>query len=160
MSTTSSNLTNLCYNFPNINSSGQGPVVVSGTAAATTTLTLDTLPADCGAVSPRKGGSPLHRLSGAVAAQKTGTNPAPLAVAFGGLLLVGFLGRYSRKLSALAGMAVLAAVTFTATACGGGGNSTPVTPDPPKGTYTITVTGQDSVTSTITSNTSFTFVIQ
>jgi subtilase family serine protease len=161
MSATSSNLTNLCYNFPNITTSGQGPVTVSGTTAAPTQLTLDTLPADCGLVSPRKGGSPLHRLSGAVPAGKKGTNPAPLAVAFSGLLLVGFLGRYSRKLSALAAMAVLAAVSFTATACGGGGGgSNPVTPDPPKGTYTITVTGQDSVTSTITGTTSFSFVIQ
>jgi hypothetical protein len=35
------------------------------------------------------------------------------------------------------------------------------TPDsnPPTGTYTITVSAQDSVTSTITGSTSFTFVI-
>ena len=161
--TTSNNtaLTNLCYNFPSITTSGAGPVVVSGTAAASTQMTLDTLPADCGLVLRRTGGSPLHRLSGVMPAGKKGTNPAPLAVAFGGLLLVGFLGRYSRKLSALAGMAVLVALTFTMTACGGGGsNSTPVTPDPPKGSYTITVTGTDSTTASITGTTSFTFVIQ
>ena len=161
--TTSNNtaLTNLCFNFPGITTAGAGPVVVSGTAAASTQLTLDTLPADCGLVLRRTGGSPLHRLSGVMPAGKKGTNPAPLAVAFGGLLLVGFLGRYSRKLSALAGMAVLVAVTLTVTACGGGGgSSTPVTPDPPKGSYTITVTGTDSTTATITGTTTFTFVIQ
>ena len=160
LSATNTALTNLCYNFPNINTSGQGPVTVSGTAAASTQLNLDTLPADCGLVSRRIGGSPLHRLGGVKSAGTSGTNPAPLAVAFGGLLLVGFLGRYSRRMTALAGIAVLVAVSFTVTACGGGGSSNTVTPDPPKGTYTITVTGTDSVTSTITGTTSFTFVIQ
>jgi hypothetical protein len=82
-----------------------------------------------------------------------------MAVAFAGLLLVGFMGRYSRKFSALAGLVALVAIGLTVSACGGGSSNTTV-PNPPKGTYTATVTGQDSVTATITGTTTFTFVIQ
>ncbi len=169
LSATSSSLTNLCYNFPNINSSGQGPVTVSGTAAASTQLTLDTLAADCSAAAPRTvGGQPLHRLGATTVAGKNdghlpsrnGLGGVPAFVAFAGLLLVGFMGRYARRFSALAGLVALLAVGLSISACGGGGDSTPTVPNPPKGTYTITVTGQDSVTSTITGTTSFSFVIQ
>jgi hypothetical protein len=43
------------------------------------------------------------------------------------------------------------------TACGGIQNNTLA--NPPTGSYTVTVTGQDSATSTITGTTTFTFVI-
>jgi hypothetical protein len=81
----------------------------------------------------------------------------PFTVAFAGLLLVGFMGRGSRKLRGLAGLILLAVVGLAVTACGG----VVSTPDsnPPTGTYTITVTGTDSATSSITATTTFTFVI-
>jgi len=90
-------------------------------------------------------------------AKNTGKNPVPLTVAFAGLLLVGFMGRNSRKLRGLAAILLLAAVGLVVTACGGI-QSNPLS-NPPAGTYTITVTGQDSATSTITGTTTFTFVI-
>jgi hypothetical protein len=52
---------------------------------------------------------------------------------------------------------LLAAVGLLVTACGGIQNN--ALANPPTGSYTITVTGQDSVTSTITGTTTFTFVI-
>jgi hypothetical protein len=73
------------------------------------------------------------------------------------LLLVGFLGRASRKLRGLTAILLLAAVGLAVTACGGVVNT--ATPNPPTGTYTITLTGQDSATSSITATTTFTFVI-
>jgi hypothetical protein len=45
------------------------------------------------------------------------------------------------------------------TACGGGVVSTALT-NPPAGTYTITVTGQDSATASVSASTHFTFTIQ
>jgi subtilase family serine protease len=162
-------LTNLCYDFPNITTSGQGPVTIGSTAAVSTQLTLDTLPSDCGAAQPHKGGAQTrHRLGSAMVARNGGGTPkqnspnkVPAYAALAGLLLVGFMGRYARKFTALAGMVALLAVGLAVTACGsGGGGGTTVTPDPPKGTYTVTVTGTDSVTSTITGTTTFTFVIQ
>ena len=158
-------LTNLCYNFTTTLNNGDGSVTVSGTSPVTTTLTFDTLPSDCGLAVPRTGNPQLHRLGKGNTARSTGINPVPATMAFAGLLLVGFLGRYSRKFAAIAGLFVLLAVGLTITACGGGGGGggggTSSTPPPPKGTYTIYVTGQDSVSSTIpAANTTFTFVIQ
>jgi hypothetical protein len=84
-------------------------------------------------------------------------NPVPAGIAFAGLLLAGFLGRYSRKFRGIACMIVLASIGLALSACGGSSGTT--VSDPPKGTYTVTVTGVDSVTSTTTAQTTFTFVI-
>jgi hypothetical protein len=157
-------LANLCYNFTTILSSGIGTVAVTGTAPVTTQLTLDTLPADCGASIKSTGSHAFRALhpSGRASSNrpKPGTNPLPAGIAFAGLLLAGFLARGSRKLRGLACVIALGAVSMAMMSCGGGGGGgTSVTPDPPKGTYTITVTGTDSVATSITTSTSFTFTI-
>ena len=163
-------LQNLCATFANENSSGDGSVVVPGTAATTTTLNLDADAADCAtqAAMRASGKRPLKMMlqgSATTSSKNTGSGPGsglgsgplPLTVAMAGLLLVGFMGRGSRRLRGLAGLLILATVGLAVTACGG----VATTPDsnPPTGTYTVTVSGQDSVTSTITGTTSFTFVI-
>jgi len=163
-------LTNLCYQFTAMLSNGYGTVTVFGTTPVTTQLLFDTNAADCGAATPA-GGKSFHRLGGAMTAQNNGPRPAssnraPLGVAFAGLLLAGFLGRYSRKFHRMAMLIALLAVGLAVSACGGGGSSSSggggggsTTTDPPKGTYTITVMGQDSATTTITGQTTFTFTI-
>jgi hypothetical protein len=82
-------------------------------------------------------------------------------LAFAGLLIVGFLGRNSRKLRALSYMLVLAFAGLCLSACGGvaTNTNTNTVPNPPKGTYTITLIGTDSVTSSVTSQSTFTLVI-
>lgn len=157
-------LANLCYEFTNTNSSGEGMVTVGGTAAVTTTLTLDTNASDCasttGAVKPRF--RQLRTLMSGQASRNAPPAPKPnrlpAEAAFAGLLLAGFLGRYARRFRSVAWMLALAAAGLALSACGGGSSSTTV-PDPAKGTYTIMVTGMDSVTSTITGSSSFTFTI-
>ena len=88
-------------------------------------------------------------------------NPGPVALAFAGLLIVGFLGRNSRKLRALSYVFVLAFAGLCLSACGGvaTNTNTNTVPNPPKGTYTITLIGTDSVTSSVTSQSTFTLVI-
>jgi hypothetical protein len=173
--TTSNNtaLSNLCYAFTNTLSNGDGSVTVPGTAAVTTQLTLDTKASDCVAAAVILGSKPgMHRLatgSGKTAKNSKPSipNPAPLGVAFAGLLLAGFLGRKSRKLSTMAGLIAMLSVGLAVSACGGGGSSsgggggggTPPT-NPAKGTYTITLTGTDSVSNSITATKSFTLTIQ
>jgi hypothetical protein len=140
-------------------------VVVSGTSAMSTTMTLDADAADCATQAAIKasGKRPLKVLQGRTTTSSKkpgsgpGSGPLPLTVAMAGLLLVGFMGRGSRKLRGMAGLLILATVGLAVTACGG----VTSTPDynPPTGTYTITVSAQDSATSTITGSTSFTFVI-
>jgi hypothetical protein len=154
-------LQNLCYEFTTTLNSGYGSVAVTGTSAVITQLSFDTLPADCGLARAPSGGKGFHRLGEAKTARNNGTNGAPLAVAFAGLILAGFLGRYSRKFRGVAGLIALLAVGASVSACGGGSSSNSnVTPDPPKGTYTVTVLAADSATATITGQTTFTFTIQ
>jgi hypothetical protein len=128
-------------------------------------MTLDTNASDCATADARlKTGMRQLRTLRATGQAKnevpknSGGNPVPLTAAFAGLLLAGFLGRGSRKLRGLAGLILLAAVGLAVTACGST-NTNNTVPNPPKGTYSLTVTGTDSVTSTITNSTTFSFVI-
>ncbi|MGA3372391.1 MAG: protease pro-enzyme activation domain-containing protein [Terracidiphilus sp.] len=165
-SSNDSALQNLCYEFTTMLTDGDGSVAVSGAGAVTTQLLFDTNATDCASAAP-VGGKPFHRLGGTKTAQNNGPkraplSPAPFGAAFAGLLLAGFLGRHSRKFYSTAMILALLTLGLAVSACGGGGGGggggTTVT-DPPKGTYTITVTGQDSATATITGQTTFTFVI-
>jgi subtilase family serine protease len=157
-------LQNLCYNWTNINSAGDGTVAITGTAAGTSTLTLDANAADCAssAAIQKSGKHALRMLharnTAANAAKSSGGNPLPLGVAFAGLLLAGFMGRSSRKLRGLAGLIVLASVGLAVSACGGGVTTTPYS-NPPTGTYTVTVSGQDSAGAITATPVTFTFVI-
>jgi subtilase family serine protease len=156
-------LQNLCAGFTNTNSSGDGTVTVSNSSPVSTQLTLDTNASDCLAGAARKSGLvPLRAIHGAKASRNSpgseDTHRAPATLAFAGLLMAGLLGRYSRKFRTMAGVIALVAVGLGISACNGISSTTS---NPPTGTYTITVTGQDSSSATIpTATTSFTFVIQ
>jgi hypothetical protein len=158
-------LQNLCAGFTNADSSGNGTVTVSSAAPVATQLLLDTNASDCLAGAMRKPGLvPLRSLKGVKVSSK-GNAPgsesphrAPAGLAFAGLLLAGFLGRYARRFRAMAGVVAVIAVGFGISACGSVSNNIS---NPPTGTYTVTVTGQDSASATIpTASTSFTFKIQ
>jgi subtilase family serine protease len=155
-------LQNLCWEFTNTNSAGLGTLPISGgTAAVTTQLIFDTNAADCsttGAIR-KPGMQPVHRLHAVTTAKRSGGDPMPLTAALAGLLLVGFMGRASRKLRGLAGLVLLAVVGLATSACSGGAFNNTV-PNPPTGTYTITVTAQDSANANIVATpATFTFVI-
>lgn len=157
-------LGNLCYSFTNMNSTGQGTLSVTGTAAVTTQLTLDTNASDCASATGgvKTGMHPMHALLNHNATRSPAAPPAPSRLpaetAFAALLLAGFFGRYARRFRAAAWVLVLAAAGLALSACGGGGSGSSVS-NPAKGTYTINVTGTDQTTSTITASTSFTFTI-
>jgi subtilase family serine protease len=156
-------LANLCFAFTNTSSSGQGSVTVTGAAPVTTQLTFDTNASDCASTTgfAKPGMHPLRsRLAGNLSRStpKPAPNRLPAEAAFAGLLLAGFLGRYTRRFRSAAWILALAAAGLAMSAC-----SSSVTnqfKDPSRGTYTITVSGQDSVTSTNTGTTTFKFVIQ
>jgi subtilase family serine protease len=165
-------LANLCYNFTTIAPDGSsGSVTVNGTAAATTQFTLDTNASNCASNSgyggyggygyygySQKGMHSMRAIGHGNTSRNNSPNPAPFGVAFAGLFLAGFLGRRSRKFRTMAGLIALLAVGFAVSACGGGGIAAPS--NPPKGTYTVTVTGSDSTSNSIpTSSTTFTFTI-
>lgn len=165
--TTSNNtaLQNLCYSFTNTLSNGDGSVSVAGTTPVTTQLSLDTKSSDCVTAAAIKS-TGMHAFKTLNASGNTARNSnhggtpgkLPAGIAFAGLVLAGFLGRASRKLRSLACVVALAAVGAALTACGS--SSTGSVSNPPKGTYTITVSGQDSTTSSITATTTFAFTIK
>jgi subtilase family serine protease len=156
-------LENLCGGFVSSSSNGNGLVLISGTAPVTDQMILDTNASDCATPEAiqKSGLRPMSALRGGNAAKNKDANPVPVTLAFAGLLLAGFLTRSSRKFSrkfrGLAGLIALAALGLAMTAC-----TSPIAtiPNPPAGTYTITVSGQDSVTPSIASTTQYTFIIQ
>ena len=155
-------LTNLCYAFTTMLSNGDGSVTVSGTSPVTTQMLVDTRASDCVSGAVTEGNThPLHRPRAVKTSRTSMPNGGPVALAFAGLLMAGFLGRNSRKLCALSYVCVLAFAGLCLSACGGvaTNTNTNTVPNPPKGTYTITVIGSDSVTSSITSQSTFTLVI-
>lgn len=162
-------LGNLCYSFTTMDSSGTGSVAVTGAAAVTTQLSLDTNAADCvsasgGLKTSGKGqwrrfmvGGKQHASNQLPSNRRD--NRLPLGLAFAGLFFAGLLGRHSRKLRNLACVIALAAIGLGLSACGSssGANNGPA--NPPKGTYTGTITGTDSVTSSVTTTATFNFTI-
>jgi len=155
-------LENLCYEFSN--GTGTGTAVITGTAAATTQLSLDTNATDCAtaAAVAKTGKHSIRNLLEGHASNTPmggGIKTAPATIAFAVLMLAGFLGRYSKKFRSLAGVIVLVAIGFAISACGG--SSTTTISDPPAGTYTIDLQGQDSSSATIpTETTTVTLTIQ
>jgi hypothetical protein len=156
-------LANLCYSFTTMQSNGYGSVPVPSTPAVTTQLTLDTNASDCASTTSgsKPGMYPFRALHNTNVSRGTSPNAAPerlpAEVALAGLLLAGFLGRYARKFRAAAWIIVLAAAGFAMSACSSSSSTTFTNPS--KGTYTITLQGQDSVTANIQGSTTFTFVI-
>jgi hypothetical protein len=141
-------------------------VAVTGTEEVATELVLGTNASECSAGdATRIGGKvALSAQHGTQSAKNNGVSPVSGTVAFAGLLLAGYFGRSSKKFRSMAGLIALVVVGLTLSGCNslsttGVVASTPAT-NPPAGTYTITVTGQDSTTPSITSSTSFTFTIQ
>ncbi len=138
--------------------------VVSGTSAVTTNMTIDTNLNDsiCSSGAVRKGAPAGYRF---FKANQTASIPAPKSpsiiaatLSLAGLLFAGIVGWRSRQLRLLACIVALAIVGFGLSACGGGGSPTNNNYTP-KGTYTITLTGEDSSTATISGTTTFTLTV-
>lgn len=140
-------------------------VSVTGSAAVTGTITIDTNAADC--ASTTGGGvigHGLHVIPHAKGSLKAANNtprrgnPLPMGIAFAGLLVAGFLGKSSRKLRNLACLIALASLGLGLSACGGTVSGNRIS-DPAKGSYTITFSGADSTNPALTAQSSFTLVI-
>ncbi len=152
-STTSSKLTYVC---PVISS-----ITITGTAAVSTTLSMDTNGQNCYATGQKRGAktTPAIRKSG------VGSLAGPISstLALLSLTMLGLARRKSASIRSLAVLMILAAGGVALTGCGGGSSSSSGgggIANPPKGTYQVTITGTDSVTTSITSSTTFNLVIQ
>ncbi len=156
-------LQNLCV-FSGTGISSSGTIAVTGSAAVSGTIVVDTNASDC--VSPdavaAHAARGMHVIRHAGKSSKTinkaGNGPLAGGLALAGLLIAGFLGISSKKLRGVACIIALAAIGMALTACGSTSSSSSI-PNPAKGTYTITFTGEDSATATINATQSFTLTI-
>ncbi|OLD83097.1 MAG: peptidase S53 [Acidobacteria bacterium 13_1_20CM_58_21] len=156
----SPSLLNGCFVLPN--------TTVAGTSAVAATLTLYTIASSCtnSAVvlaSSRRdillGGVPIASRDELLLFSPLHATQASMAIA--GLLIVGLLGRRSRRLATLAGICTLAVVGLAASGCAGGLSGAPSssTPRAAKGTYTITIVGADTASPSITAAITMTLTI-
>ena len=124
--------------------------VVGTASAASSTLTISTGQSTCPAGSQTA--SVVHpNLPGE-------RHTIEAASAFAGLLMLGLLGRRSRKLRLFALLLAASVLGPILTGCGSSGTSIPKTPTTP-GTYTLTITAHDTVSTTITASTTLTLVV-
>ncbi|NYF89359.1 S53 family peptidase [Tunturiibacter empetritectus] len=139
------------------------PSTTSNLNAATLTIFVGSA---CNSPSPavRSNLRPIHP---GVAAKREAPYPwrkTQIAL-YAGLILCGFLARHRRKipLSLLLALASLTCIATTLTGCGGGsGGNNPGTPPAVSSnatTYTLTLTGKDSVNTSITASTTFTLTV-
>jgi subtilase family serine protease len=155
-------LTNGCFSMPNAG--------VSASSAVTATLTVFTVASSCPA--PAVAGSSGSRHSGLGSGPiSSGNGLRPfsalhaieIGMAMAGLLLFGLVGHRSRRLGIVAAVCILVAIGLGASGCSSGGGSSssppPVTPSAAKGTYTVTIVGADTVSSSITATTTMTLTI-
>ncbi|HZC66789.1 MAG TPA: S53 family peptidase [Candidatus Dormibacteraeota bacterium] len=146
--TSSPAVANDCFSVPN--------VVVTGTAAVTGTLTVKTSSGLCGVGAAVGGTGNAHQSEGwwGVSGEFPLVNMAAISgAALSGILLIGLLGLRPRRLGMVAVAVVFAAVVVGITGCGGGSSASSTAPsgsvNAAKGTYTLTVTGTDSVSSSV-----------
>ena len=128
-------------------------------------MTFDTNLTDCGLTNAQNGsGKKLFLAGGQKASLSSHSSPsiAAAAFSFAGLFLAGFLGWRRRQLRLVCGLLVLGIAGFALSACGGGGgkSTSPSNNYTTKGSYLVTLTGQDSASSAISATTTFTLTVQ
>jgi subtilase family serine protease len=170
LSTSSTYIQNYaCYDVSN--------AAVSGASAVSETLTLYTGTANCSSASVQSG--KVHAFHSANN-RRISSNPMPAitAAAFGslGLLLAGIVGWRFRRIGALSYLLALGTLGFVLSGCGGSSSSSSskgfslsVSPSTitvsagtsgiPTGSYSLTIDGQDSSSSSLAATTSMTLVI-
>lgn len=150
LSTTSASLEdNGCYEVPD--------AAVTANKTATTALTIYTAKSSCSSSFLRKGSRRLFRAgSGASNRRRPFGNAAiPLSAGavFTGFMLIGTGRRRTWLKGGLLFLLLVASVDL-ANSCAGNGNNEVV-----KGTYTLTLDGQDKSNSSITASTTFTLTV-
>jgi subtilase family serine protease len=157
-----SSLSNACYSIGNLK--------VSGSAAVQTTLTVYTSASACTNLTPLSQADGRHafKAAGTAVARLPGDREGNTSggVRFAVILvgLFGLLGLRTKKLRPLAVLVLLATTGLAVSGCGGSGSSATTTTSSTttnaiKGTYSLTLTGTDTASSTLTASTNFTLVV-
>ncbi len=148
----------LCYAATNGAVSGANPVTV--------TVTIDTALADCGLAAVQKGSGQVGIIGTHAAALPaprpfaSGLSIQQAAFSLAGLFIAGLLGWRRRQLRGLSCLIALAVLGLTLSACGGSSTKTTGSSYTPKGTYSVTITGADTTSATITSTATLNLTVQ
>jgi len=144
---------------------------VSSSSAVSATMTIYTEESACSSsASTGRAGRSRDSIGTAPTAHRirqrplSSVNAGQAVMVLTGLLFVSLLGRRPRRLRALAGISLEAVACF-ATTCGGG-NSVSTSSESfssaleaAKGTYTVTIVGTDTASSSLTASTTMTLTI-
>ncbi|MBB6142386.1 subtilase family serine protease [Silvibacterium bohemicum] len=131
---------------------------VSGTAAATATITLYTTPSSCPTAATRAFSTPVQVGGPASGRGHNELTRAMAGTAFVSLFLLGFPAFRRRRWPMLAALLMLGLCTLGVSGCGGSSSTTTAATTSPKGTYTLTLTGANS-TLNLAETTSFTLTV-
>ena len=153
------NAPTLCYALSNTQNSGSNVPLVNNGQPVPVTLTVGEGTAcgtsASGAVIVRPGSGSTAKLNGPAAHPG---NRWPEAIAFAGLLGLGLAWRRTRRLPTLLSLTLLAGLGLGLSGCGGN-NTTATTPVNTTQNLTVTLSGIDSVNTSITNSTTFTLTI-
>ena len=153
---TNPSLSNACYVLSN--------AMVSSASPVTTSITFYTSSTSCtsGAI---KGNSGKRTAISKVPTARSDTpqsstlNISQASIALAALIFVGFLGGRLPKIVALTGILLLGAFIFAAAGCSSGGTASTSSTKATKGSYTVTIVGTDTTSSSITTSTTMTLTI-
>jgi subtilase family serine protease len=163
LSTSSTSLQDYgCYGIGN----SSGEVSVTANSTTTASLTIYTSESECNAAisSGTKGTVRYFAGRKAIAADSSRLpfphRTFPIGIAIAGITLLGIRGKRVKLLNLLSGLILLLAVGFSL-GCGGSSNSgsTSTSTDVAKGTYTLTLDGQDASNSSIADSTTLTLTV-
>ena len=158
--TSSSTIANACYSIASLK--------VTGTSAVTTTLTIGTGTTICSTISAAAGSTTANVRTIGHAALDPRSNPSPFrfpaipaGVALAGVIAIGTFKRSSRKSWGLLSLCILGVLGLGLSGCSSSGSTTATTTssNTTKGSYTLTLTGTDTVTTSITASTSITLTV-
>ncbi len=160
LSTSSTSLQDYgCYSIGN----SSDDVTISANSTTTSTLTIYTSESDCSTSSSSvKANVRSFARRKSAAARSTTSRPfaktVPLTFALAGIVLFGFRGHRIKSMSLLSALLLLAALSF-ATGCGGTSTASSSSTDVAKGSYSVTLDGTDTSSSSITNSVTFTLTV-
>jgi Pro-kumamolisin, activation domain/Bacterial Ig-like domain (group 3) len=152
-------LSTACYTLAN--------TVITGTAPVTATLTINTTTSACAGASLSTGSGAKHKFATTGSQATRGQSPAhPISpgtetgIALAGLLFCGLWGSRSRKMRLFVAFAVVSVATLSTFGCGSSSSTTPTNQNTAAGTYSLTITGTDTVSTALTAATTITLTVQ
>lgn len=139
-------LQTLCFEFSD-DSSGTGKVTIAGARPVKTQLKFVDIASDCNTTAG------LRKVAGYSTPSRFPGKPKPQATtaALAGLLFVSLFFRKGRRFRALAAIFLVASASLVipTLVAGCGGSRDAIVSSPPTGSFTVTITGRDSSSTTI-----------